>query len=136
MMRRVISAFLSGFKYLIGVFMMIAGVDTMRAPVDPGSDLGFLYESRVALVIYGIIFFASGLWLVVAKIVHCNRHVGWSLMAIYLCFLYAGILNCAADGMEAGCPNLIAAMILGGLYLRWKYHIFYADRVDTPRPVV
>lgn len=127
---------LAGLKYILAVFMMYAGIMTTMLPPEPSSRLGFIYESRVSLVVFGIIFFLSGLTLLVGKIKKWRRVEGWGLMANYLCFFFAFILNWVGLGWGAAWGNLIVAVVVAGLYLRWKYHIFYYEPVDKTSPVV
>ena len=67
-MKRLVSGSLSVIKYIIALFMMYAGVMTMLTPPLDKSHLGIVYETRATLVLFGIIFFLSGLTLFVGKI--------------------------------------------------------------------
>jgi len=127
-MRRLVSATLSGLKYLIAVLMILSGINTMffDEPVDV-SRLGFIYENRWTLFAFGVFFFISGMTLLVAKIKKMRRIVGYSLMTIYLTFLFVSILNWYAFGVGQAVGNIIGAVVVGGLYLRWKYHIYYYE---------
>lgn len=127
---------LSGFKYLIALFMMYAGVVTVMAPPTPGTQLPLVYESRPVLIVMGIIIFLSGALLFFSKVFKKRKTQGWGLFAIYNCFLFAGFLNWYAVGWEGAWSNLLGAAIVGALYLRWKYHIYYYEPVDKTRPVV
>lgn len=127
---------LSGFKYLISLFMMYAGCVTVAAPPTPGTHLPILYESRPVLIVMGIVIFASGATLFFSKLFKRRKTQGWGLFAIYLCFLFAGIANWYAVGWEGAWSNLIGAAIVGALYLRWKYHIYYYEPLDKHHHVV
>lgn len=133
-MRRVISTILSAFKYIIAVFMMVAGIQTMFVETDPLAP-GFIYESRTALVIIGGVFFSSGLTLFVGKLTKMRRVTGHGLFMVYSCFLFATILSWVAFGFAEATGNLIGTLVTGGLYLRWKYHIYYYDGVDKARRI-
>lgn len=126
-MKRAISWFLSAFKYVLSLFMMYAGIATMFLPIDNTSDLGFIYESRLALVAFGMFFFGSGLMLFIGKVTKMRKVAGHGLFSIYICFMFAFILNWVVLGFSAAWPNLAGAVVVGGLYLRWKYHIYYYE---------
>lgn len=109
-------------NYLLAIFMMYAGIATAFAPLDETVDsFGWIYGSRPALVLFGIIFFVSGASLFVGKILKHASLIGHSLMAIYLCFLFGAFLQGAAHSWVDGLPNFIASGIVAVLYLRWKY---------------
>jgi uncharacterized integral membrane protein len=136
-MLRLFSGAISVFKYLLAIFMMYAGVATMFAhPLDDGSRVGWLYQSRVTLLGLGFIFFASGALLFYGKIRRMRRTIGHGLMAVYLCFLFATIVTWYGYGFKDAIPNGIGTLITGILYLRWKYHIYYYVPVDKRTPVV
>lgn len=134
-MKRLVSAALSIFKYIVALFMMYAGAATMFAHAeDDGSRLGWLYESRTTLVILGFIFFLSGAVLLYGKVRKMRKTIGYGLMLVYLCFLFATILTCYGYGFKDAIPNGIGTIITGALYLRWKYHIYYYQpSVDSIR---
>lgn len=127
-MRKVITLALSVFKYLIALFMLYAGAVTLIAAGSPGESLGLFYENSSVLTMFGLLFFASGGMLLVGKIAKKDRLTGYGLFLTYSCFLFAAIANWVANGFYAASGNLIGALIVGGLYLRWKYHIYYYDR--------
>lgn len=131
-----LSGFLSFFKYLVGVFMMFSGVATIIGPLRSSTNVGSVYETAPVLITAGTIFFISGAWLVLAKALHKHKQVGYSLMAVYLCFLFAAILNWLALGPAFAWPNFICALVMGALYLRWKHHLLYSERVDRRRHLV
>lgn len=108
--------------------MMYIGVATMALPSHEHSRLGIIYEHRSALVAFGLIFFSSGLILLVGKLLKMKHVIGWGLMAIYLCFFFATILVWYGEGWKDAVPNAIGTSITGGLYLRWKYDILYVDK--------
>jgi predicted Na+-dependent transporter len=115
-------------NYLLALFMMYAGVITAIAPLDTSQDrFGWIYGSRFMLVLFGLIFFGSGASLFVSKLVQYEPIIGHSLMAIYLCFVFAALLNMASGSWIDGLPNLVASGIVGLLYLRWKYRFFYPE---------
>lgn len=130
---------LSAFKYLIAVFMMFAGVATAFAPIEPaGADFGWLYESRYALVLYGVTFFLSGLALFWGKIRKSRKWTGIGLLWIYLSFLYAALLNMLVWGIadpSAWGGNLIVALVVGGLYLRWRFQTAYINPKHFTRDI-
>jgi hypothetical protein len=118
---------LTAVNYLLALFMMYAGVTTAFAPVDTqvAEHFGWLYNTRASLLVFGIWFFCSGLSLFLGKIFKQDSVVGHSLMSIYCCYVFAAILNWIALGWALGWPNLVGAGIVGALYLRWKYQLFY-----------
>lgn len=126
-MKRLVSGSLSVIKYIIALFMMYAGVMTMLTPPLDKSHLGIVYETRATLVLFGIIFFLSGLTLFVGKIMKWKRWVGHGLYAIYMCFLFATFLNWYGLGFDAAVGNMVGSVIVGALYLRWKYRIYYYE---------
>ena len=120
---------ISGFKYLIALFMILSGVLTAITPVEPASGaLGVLYSSRLILVALGAIFAYCGGMLLYGKIRKSRKWTGRGLMAIYLCFVFAVLIQLSAYGF--GDPsqwvgNLIASIIIGALWLRWKFKTEY-----------
>lgn len=118
---------LSGFKYFLAGFFMFAGIQTMFLPLEPDTRLGIIYETRPTLVGFVLLFFFSGLSLMVGKLAHLRKLQGWGLFAMYNCYLFAFFLNWYAIDFHAAYRNLIGAIVVGGLYLRWKYHIYYYD---------
>ena len=137
---------ISWFKYALAVFMIIEGFLTMCAPTESvHGALGFIYSSRISLVILGFIFVVSGSILLYAKIRRSRKWTGRGLLAVYLCFLFATIIQAVAYSgvLSAWVGNLLFTMIVGGLYLRWKYKTEYINpnyfyertwhlRKDTP----
>lgn len=121
---------LSAIKYIISVFMMFYGVARAFGPIKPlDGDLGVLYSSRLFLVIMGIIFFASGLVLLLGKINRRKKMVGYGLGLVYLCFLFGTVINGMATDWRfaAWGPNLLCTIIVGVLWLRWKFKTEYVD---------
>src|ERR1044072_3446923 len=134
MLKRVVSFSLSMFKYFIALFMMYAGIATLFLPKTPGTKLDVVYANRFTLVTLGVIIFASGATLFYGKIFKQRRIQGIGLFAVYCCYLFAGVLNWYAIGWDSAWSNLLGAVIVGGLYLRWKYHIYYyTTDLDTVR---
>lgn len=113
--------------------MMYIGVATMLMPADDGSELGVIYNNRLALVTFGCFFFASGLTLFIGKVVKRNKTTGHGLFMIYISFLFGFIISTLESDWNSASTNLVASLIVGALYLRWKYHIYYYDTVDKRR---
>lgn len=126
-MKRTISWGLSMFKYIIALFMMYAGVATFFVPLEQDSRLGFIYENRVALVLFGLYFIVSGMLLFIGKIAKMRKTTGHGLFLTYNAFLFGFILNWVGLSFSHAWANLVAAVVVGGLYLRWKYHIYYYE---------
>ena len=106
----------------------------MLLNASSNSNLGFIYESRNALVLLGMFFFASGLTLFIGKIAKIRRIQGYGLFMIYSCFLFACLINWLGYGFDRAWFNMTGALITGALYLRWKYHIYiYEPPVDKVR---
>ena len=110
--------------------MTLSGIQTIFTPLTPMSGpLGYVYSTRLTLVIFGIIILTSGLTLIIAKIRHNKRWTGRALMAIYLCYLFATLLqgfafNWAWDYWGV---NMIMTLITGALWLRWKFKTEYIN---------
>lgn len=122
----VLNIILSVVKIVLAVFMMIAGVVTAVMPLDTTTDdLGFIFNNRAPLVIFGAVFFLSGLTLFLGKIRGNREMTGHGLMAIYLCFVFSGILNAAASDWhpESWVGNAVAAAFVAVLWLWWKYKV-------------
>ncbi|HEY5445869.1 MAG TPA: hypothetical protein VIJ87_15650, partial [Pyrinomonadaceae bacterium] len=95
---------IGAFKYLIAVYLMLAGVVTVFSHGDPSvSALHSLYTSHLSLAIIGLIIFASGATLFWGKIRRNRKLVGRGLFSVYLCYLFAAILNFIA---YAGDPTM------------------------------
>lgn len=119
------------FKYFVAVLMMYLGIATMFLPLEPNSDLGIIYETRVTLVLFGLYFFASGATLLIGKIRKMRRVTGHGLFMIYLAYTFGFILNWVGFDFSHAYGNLIGAVIMGALYLRWKHEIYYYQPLDT-----
>lgn len=126
-MVKIITVILRVFQFILAAFMMYAGIATaLFVPTGNHHDkFGWIYDSRISLVILGVIFFCSGATLFVGKFFKKKHIVGYGLMAIYLCFLFAGLLDWVALGFGAALTNLVASCIVGFLYLRWKHNFLY-----------
>jgi hypothetical protein len=121
---------ISVVKYLLAALVIFAGVSTAWMPLTPVSGpLGFIYSTRVGLLLFGAVVFASGALLMVSKIKHSRRGVGRGLMACYCCFLFATIIQIAAFGLSPAnwAGNAIFALLTGALWLRWKFKTEYID---------
>jgi hypothetical protein len=134
MVKRIVSGTLSVIKALIGLYLLIAGAALLfTEPLKPETtDLGIIYENHWSLIVLGIIIALSGLTLFVGEVLRKRRVIGHGLFACYMCLLFAGILNWVGLGWQDAWPNLIAALIVGALYLRWKYRIYYPKALDNP----
>jgi len=118
---------LGAFKYLVAIFMMVAGVLTpLQNPEHVESTLGFIYESRLALSIFGIIFFLSGAMLFYGKFMKSKKWTGAGLFAIFACFLFSACLDTAARHTPS-IGNFVCALIMAALYLRWRFKTAYID---------
>lgn len=121
---------ISVFKYLIAGYMMLAGaVTTVAEQLPTTGPLGFLYSSRVSLVIIGLLIFTAGAVLLYGKIRKSKRWTGRGLFYVYMCFLFASILNYIAYSGDptTWVSNLVVAGITGTLYLRWKFKTEYIN---------
>lgn len=115
---------------------MYAGIETMVSPVHIDSKLDIIHENKTSLTIIGCVFFASGLILFIGKICKMKKAQGHGLFAVYNCFLFSFIVNWIGLGFDYAWGNLIASFIVGALYLRWKFHIYYYDPLDNPQHLV
>lgn len=118
---------LSIFKYFVAFFMMLVGVLTpLQTPVHIDSQLGFLYESKWSLGLFGLAFFISGATLFYGKVMRSKRWTGRGLFYIFACFLFAAILDTFAQHtLSVG--NFFASAIMASLYLRWRFKTAYID---------
>jgi hypothetical protein len=130
---------LGAFKYIIAIFMMVAGVLTPLQDLTPvDGPLGFIYSSRLALSAFGLAFFLSGASLFYGKIAKSKKWTGNGLFAIFTCFLFSGLLETTARHVPS-IGNFTSAFIVGALYLRWRFKTVYidpnhfVDDVDTMR---
>lgn len=124
--KKYLENFLSVVKYLLAGLMILAGIMTAFGPLTPmDGALGFLYSTRASLVMFGIVFFLCGATLLYGKIKRNKKLVGIGLMSIYMCFLFAGLLNAIAGAPWI--PNLAFSIVVGALYLRWKYTRSYVN---------
>jgi hypothetical protein len=130
MVKRIVSGALAWFKVFVAVFLMYAGIATLFLQGDTTTKLDIVYANRFVLATLGMLIFLSGATLFYGKVFKHRRIEGYGLFAAYNCYLFAGILNWYAIGWDAAWSNLIGALIMGLLYLRWKYHIYYPKRVD------
>lgn len=96
----------------------------LMAP-HPEERLGFVTEHKWTLVAMGIGYFISGFTLFVGKVMKWNRVIGHGLMGIYLFALFSTALRWYATGIDTAWMHLVFTLTVGGLYLRWKYHILY-----------
>lgn len=120
--------FLGLVKYLLAVFMILAGIATAISDLMPLGDgtLGYIYTHRWALVSLGTIFTASGLALLYGKITRSRHWIGYGLLSIFACFLFAFILNTgSSQGFDWG--NAMAAVVVGALFLRWRFKTSYIN---------
>lgn len=120
--------FLSVFKYLLAAYMMLAGALTPFSGVE-GTKLGFLYSNTYSLTVIGVLIFISGAMLMYGKIRRSKKWTGRGLLWIYLCFLFATILNFVAfdAAVTYWLFNLIFTIITGALWLRWKNKTEYIN---------
>lgn len=129
-MGKILETAISIFKYLLALFMMLAGVLTAIGPLTPmDGALGLIYSTRISLVTFGIIFFLSGAALLYGKIKRCRKWTGWGLMAIYCCFTFATLLNFIAFGVAPSewLGNAIGMVVVGALWLRWRFKTEYIN---------
>ena len=118
------------FKYLLAIFMIVVGVYTALLPLEPAAgQLGFIFAHRISLIAFGAAFAGSGLTLLIGKIKRSRRLTGKGLLAIYLCFVFGGILNGMSFdwALASWLPNILASLVVGALWLRWKMKTEYID---------
>lgn len=121
---------LSAFKYLMAVSLMISGFTTaFFAEVEPVTMLGFIYQSHVVLSTLGVIIFLCGLTLFYGKIRKSRRWTGYGLMSTFCCYLFATVLQYVAyaGSPDAWVVNGVLAVVMGMLYLRWRFKTAYID---------
>lgn len=120
---------LSTFKYIVGFFMMFAGVQTAILAVehDHVDSLGWVYNNHWTLWSLAIIFFLSGAAVVAGKLFKKSKVLGYGLMGTYMSFLFGAIIAWVGYTWVDAIPNGTAAVITGALYLRWKYNIYYYE---------
>ena len=118
------------FKYIVAGYMMLAGALTTFAPPDSTVDgsMHVIYGVQFSISVIGIIIFASGLTLMVGKMRKNRKLTGRGLFSTYLCFFFATLLNAAAYGdPTTWVSNLVMAVIMGLLWLRWKFKTEYVN---------
>jgi hypothetical protein len=122
--------FIGAFKYVLAGYMMLAGALTTVAPGDPRVQgaMQAIYTSRISLVIIGLVIFLAGLILLIGKIKRSRKLVGRGLWAVYCCFVFATILNFLAyHDPSYWVGNLVMAIVVGALWLRWKFKTEYVN---------
>ena len=118
---------LGAFKYIVAIFMMVAGVLTpLQESEAVDGPLGVLYSSRLSLSIFGLIFFLSGATLFYGKVTKSKKWTGAGLFVIFACFLFSAILDTAARHSPS-IGNFVCAVIMALLYLRWRFKTAYID---------
>lgn len=119
---------IGAFKYLVAGYMMLAGLLTPFMGID-GTSLGILYENLISLTIIGLIIFASGAMLMWGKVRKSKVWTGRGLMWVYMCFLFAAAINYVAfsGAPETWVSNLVMGIIMGALWLRWKFKTQYIN---------
>lgn len=124
---RWVTRILSAFKYFMASAMMLEGVTTIFSPILHTDKLGFIYESHVALALFGIWFFAAGFTLLVGKLGKNPKVIGWGLINITLAFLFGFILQFYAfpQDTDVWVSNLIWFVVMSVLYLRHRLRYFY-----------
>jgi hypothetical protein len=127
---------ISVLTYIIAGFMLLAGVLTPFAKLQPmDGALGYIYNTRISLVCFGIVFFASGAALLYGKIRKNKTWTGNGLLAVFACFTFSAVLETVARNTPS-IGNIIAAIILAILYLRWRFTTVYVkpeelqDKID------
>jgi len=137
---RVIEPILVVIQYLLALFMSIAGVATMLSPVKPlgTGALGFLYSSRFWLVCFGLVFLGAGLWLLAGKLFKKRHWVSRALMTIFMCFIFAVLLNGIAISwsVDVWLGNTVGAAVTGLTWLWWKFKTEYINAGDFRRQSV
>lgn len=127
---RYLEAFLSLIKYLISFVMIVEGVETiLLPPVNTHDSLGWLYASKTTLVILGTVFLMAGIVLFAGKFMRSRKWTGHGILAAYLCFLFASIIQFSAypASVMEWLPNVIMTIVMGALWLRWKYQTTYIN---------
>ena len=102
----------------------------MFTPLTPMSGvLGYIYSERITLVVLGLIFSSCGAMLFYGKMRHSRKWTGRGLMCIYLCFVFAALIQGIAYGWHPPywVSNMIMALITGALWLRWRIKTAYID---------
>jgi hypothetical protein len=120
----------SVLKYAIAGLTIVAGVGAMVAPLTPmPAPLGFLYGTRVGLVLFGALTVSCGFSLLYGKATRSRQWTGRGLMACYMCFVFATLIQGLAFAWDPGTwvANAIFALITGALFLRWKFKTSYID---------
>lgn len=119
--------------------MIISGITTAFGPLTQmNGAFGYIYSTRITLVAFGIIFFCCGVALLYGKIRKSRKWVGRGLMSIYLCYLFATFLQGFAYHWIPGfwVTNAIMTVIVGFLFLRWKFQTEYINPKNFTQDVV
>lgn len=122
---------ISVFKYIVACYMIIAGALTIFMPSDNtvNPKVSLVFGHKISIVIIAIAILASGVVLLIGKIKKNRVLTGRGLFAVYLCFFFATILNAIAyyGDPTTWVSNLIMAIIMGLLWLRWKFKTEYVN---------
>lgn len=130
MFRKWSNRLISGLEYFIGAYLVFNGLLTVFADPDDSvvGLMHILYGTHLGLIIAGLIIAASGLTLLVSKIKKLKKTHGRGLFYVYLCYLFATILNFIAYGGTASwVGNAIGILVVGALWLRWKFKTEYVN---------
>lgn len=117
-------------KYVIAALTIFGGITAILTPLTPLSGpLGFLYGTRVGLVLFGLLTIACGLALLYGKVRKSRKWTGIGLMACYCCFLFATLIQISAFGFHPAywAVNGTLAILSGALWLRWKFKTAYIN---------
>jgi peptidoglycan/LPS O-acetylase OafA/YrhL len=128
---------IGAFKYLISGYMMLVGALTPFAPPEHTAHLSWLYATHAGLFVAGVVIFLSGAALMYGKVRRSKRWVGKGLMYVYMCFVFATLLNFVAYNGDwtVWVGNAIVALITGALWLRWKFKTQYINKNHFKRDI-
>ena len=122
---------ISAFKYFMGVSLMVNGFTTAFF-VEPDNGIvamEWIYHSKITLIIFGFIIFCVGATLFFGKIFKRRKAVGWGLMGAFCSYLFATVVQyiAYAGAADAWVVNAILTVVMGLLYLRWRFKTAYID---------
>jgi hypothetical protein len=130
-----LNRFMTGVKVLLSLAMMLGGFTTALSPVEPlNGALGFIFSSRITLVVFGVMFFVSGVAVLYGSIRKRKALVGRGLMFIYLITLFTFLLELVAfPGISNWIDNFVISLVAAACWLWWKFRTEYLSMGEIRR---
>ncbi len=125
MRNRVVRYVIHTLEFVLAAMFIHGGIRVFFID-DVPNVLGLLHylANQEAIYVYGVLWTATGLSLVLGKVFKWRRIHGLSLMVMYLTCLYVLILSALINGFTLGMITTVTVGIISAvLYLRWKYNL-------------